>query len=850
MVSEVYSKPRLLSGYVGRCRGISDARKGYNKGYSRRRFGRCPAVGSPAIPPKCLLPQISCLILDLPMAPVVAVTSVKKAVKSAEMSTGGDEASVVASCVFSAHYCGTVSLGEASVGMTVKMFERMGLLWAYLAMAFPYAVQAQFACHDYGDGTCVITGYSGAGGDVIVPDTISNLMVTGVGGAFEGRTDVTSVTIGTNVIIIWQAAFSQCSLASVIMPASLTTIQEEAFWGCSNLTSVTFGDNVVSIGNEAFYGCSNIISVTFGSNIVAIGNDAFAHCSKLTSVALPDKVTTLGQSAFGECTSLTNVTIGSSVTSIGFMAFELCASLTSITIPHSVTNIETAAFADCTSLISITIPNSVNSIGWNAFWGCTNLTSVYFTGNAPVPDRHMFDTASGYDPATVYYLPSTIGWGATFGGLPTVPVGYAFTNNGDGTCTITGYTGDGGNVTIPDTISNLVVTSIGYQAFSGRTNLTNVTMGTNLISIGIGAFGNCGNLTNVVIPDSVTSIGIAAFQFTSLISVALPSSITSVGVAIFDNCHLLTSVTIPSSITSIGNVAFDECTSLANVTIPASVTNIGGYAFNSCFSLTNVAIPASVTSIGDYAFQNCSSLTNVTMLFGVTSIGENAFAQCDRLAIVTIPACVISIGAGAFFECYSLTSVTIPNGVTSLSGGPFYLCTSLTNVTIPASVTNIGIYTFYCCTSLTDVTIPDSVTSIGHWAFAYCYDLRGIYFRGNAPSLGSDVFHGDNATLYYPATVVYYLPGTTNWTNPWGSLPTVLWNPHTQSDANFGIQTNRFGFTITNDGSPTIVTEACTNLLNPVWTPVGTNTLTGGSSYFADPQWTTLPCRYYRFRSP
>jgi hypothetical protein len=68
--------------------------------------------------------------------------------------------------------------------------------------------------------------------------------------------------------------------------------------------------------------------------------------------------------------------------------------------------------------------------------------------------------------------------------------------------------------------------------------------------------------------------------------------------------------------------------------------------------------------------------------------------------------------------------------------------------------------------------------------------------------------------------------------------------------ASFGVRTNRFGFTILGTSNLVIVVEACTNLANPVWTPVGTNTLTGGSSYFSDSQWTNYPTRLYRLRSP
>jgi hypothetical protein len=46
------------------------------------------------------------------------------------------------------------------------------------------------------------------------------------------------------------------------------------------------------------------------------------------------------------------------------------------------------------------------------------------------------------------------------------------------------------------------------------------------------------------------------------------------------------------------------------------------------------------------------------------------------------------------------------------------------------------------------------------------------------------------------------------------------------------------------------VVEACTDLGAPVWTPLGTNTLTGGSSYFSDPQWINYSGRFYRLRPP
>jgi len=207
---------------------------------------------------------------------------------------------------------------------------------------------------------------------------------------------------------------------------------------------------------------------------------------------------------------------------------------------------------------------------------------------------------------------------------------------------------------------------------------------------------------------------------------------------------------------------------------------------------------------------------------------------------------VTSIGALAFLSCASLTSVTIPDSVTSIGDNAFFWCTSLTNVTIGNRVTSIGNYAFEYCYSLTSVTIPDSVTSIGDGAFFGCYSLTEIYFQCNAPSIGSDVFDWDPATIYY-------LPGTTGWGPTFGGCPTAPWYlpyPLILNGPSFGVQTNGFGFIISWATNISVVVEACTNVTNPVWQPVQTNTLTDGWCYFSDPDWTNYPVRFYHLRSP
>ena len=209
------------------------------------------------------------------------------------------------------------------------------------------------------------------------------------------------------------------------------------------------------------------------------------------------------------------------------------------------------------------------------------------------------------------------------------------------------------------------------------------------------------------------------------------------------------------------------------VTIPSTlggypVTSIGDDAFSMCMVLTSMIIPNSVTTIDDYAFSGCYELTSITIGTSVTTLGIAAFAGCYRLTSVTIPTSVTSIGIAAFSSCAALTSVTIPNSVTHIGTSAFEECTGLTSVSIGRGVNSIGYETFWNCPSLTSVTIPNSITRIGGEAFSGCLGLTAVHFIGNAPTGTTDMFKSCAAGF-----TIYYISGTTGWTNPWYGYPTV-----------------------------------------------------------------------------
>ncbi len=257
---------------------------------------------------------------------------------------------------------------------------------------------------------------------------------------------------------------------------------------------------------------------------------------------------------------------------------------------------------------------------------------------------------------------------------------YRYTDNGDGTCTITGYTGPGGDVTIPDKLNGLRVTVIGNWAFYNEDSLTSVIIPGSVTTIGDGAFAYCDGLTSVTIGNSVTTIGYSAFSFCNgLTSVTIPDSVTTIGYSAFSNCDCLTSVTIPDSVTTIGYSAFRYCDGLVEITVDTanpSYSSLDGVLFNKDQTTLiqfpggkagDYSIPDSVTAIGSYAFYNCDGLTSVTIGSSVTTIGYSAFSNCDCMTSVTVPDSVTTIGVVAFAYCDGLVEITVDTANPSYS---------------------------------------------------------------------------------------------------------------------------------------------------------------------------------------
>ena len=234
--------------------------------------------------------------------------------------------------------------------------------------------------------------------------TIPN-SVTSIGsGAFRDCSGLTSVTIPNSVTTIGEYAFCYCSgLTSVTIGNSVTTIGDYAFSYCSGLTSMVVESGntkydsrnncnaiIETATNTLISGCKNTI---IPGSVTTIGDNAFWGCSGLTSVTIGNSVTSIGERAFGYCTGLTSVTIPNSVTTIGLYAFSGCSGLTSLTFTGNGAWYPKNNMPSISQIKTVNIGSGITSLGNFGF--TPDVVNCY----AATPPSCSSGTFSNYDGA-------------------------------------------------------------------------------------------------------------------------------------------------------------------------------------------------------------------------------------------------------------------------------------------------------------------------------------------------------------------------------------------------------------------------------------------------------------------
>lgn len=243
---------------------------------------------------------------------------------------------------------------------------------------------------------------------------------------------------------------------------------------------------------------------------------------------------------------------------------------------------------------------------------------------------------------------------------------FAYSENDDGTVTITGGNIVTPKLEIPAELDGKKVSAIGMNAFTGNNVITDLVIPEGVKSLDWYCFNTCENLETVTLPDSLEFIDSWAFERCSrLKTINVPANVTRINGGAFAQNSSMTSITCDpanKNYVSVNGVLFTKDMKelvaypggiQGGYTVPATVNHIGDAAFYGALGLDSVTILGNLDFIGFEAFAECSKLTDVAIRDGVNYVGYWAFRGCDGIKTLTVPQSVTNIGNQAFGFAYA-----------------------------------------------------------------------------------------------------------------------------------------------------------------------------------------------------
>jgi hypothetical protein len=590
--------------------------------------------------------------------------------------------------------------------------------------------------------------------------------------------NATSVTMPNTIVLIEANAFKGKNLRSIMIPSSVTTVEDGAFSQMAALTTIN-----VAPGNTHFYSNDGVLIEKIGSNDWVA---SYPVAKTGTEYAVPEGIYGVRTGAFQCAANLIKLTLPASLkespSSAEFTGYSSAAKLANIEVAAGNTvfksidgvlvsldgkkliaypNAKPGAASSLPAYQGVIgqpsasvykIPDGVEIVGQAAFAQVNGLTAIELNEVKKL-EKGAFDKQTKLRNVRLGSSVDTIEEGA-FGGNQNLtafdvdPLNPNYTSddgviyNADKTELVLFPGGKGGEyTTLPTTTKirrrafyyNNVLAKVNFNkdlevidgdAFQATTELKNITFEApaRVKSIGTFAFQGSG-LTELNIPASLQTVDWSAFGFSKLkkITVADGSQLQSINKEAFNGCKDLEEFTFEGSSTlnKIQKDAFSGDDKLKSFVIPEKVTVLERGAFNGASGLETITFkqPATMTIIGEGAFQGAQALKKIELPSTVTTISKDAFNTCSSLTEIVVPASVTSIDPTGFQECAKLEKFTVDKNNNVYSSVDGFLLSK--DKTILKSFPPAKANTYY-------TMLPPTIETIGKQAFYYVQALENV----------------------------------------------------------------------------------------------------------------------------
>ncbi len=534
--------------------------------------------------------------------------------------------------------------------------------------------------------------------------------------AFADMPYLQSVYMGESITSVgYRAFYNDLRLGSIEFPASVATVQADAFTGCSALYTATKKNAAMVVNtpntellrvlgtsstnpnpnpnpNPGTSGSTVVQSIT-GTNLLWTYDQTTGSLNITGSGSIPNYTATAPAPWNAYSTTIKAITVQTGVTGIGSRAFAGITNVVDLYLPDTVTTIGNEAFYGCVALRTVRLPATLQTLGAGAFRACASLAAVEIPDTIKVIADYTFRDCTSLESIKLSSTLNQIGIEAFAGCIKLNKVEFPTTLYSVGARAFSGAT------TLETVVFRANNTTVSLNAFEGCTGLKKAVYevnppatetGNDLLvkkfiarySSGEGWMADRANGTLTISGvGEVTSSAAWKSELQFVDTLIFSNGITGIGAGLLKDDRNVTHVQMADSVTTIGANAFEGCTHLQTVDFSDALHTVGAGAFAGCSSLTSIELPDSLKVIPENAFARCSTLQNVDMGSGLMMIGAGAFANCTLLDDVVLPASLRSIAAGAFNDCYSLTKLELYGGsLNALAADTFDNCNRLSVV--------------------------------------------------------------------------------------------------------------------------------------------------------------------------
>lgn len=548
---------------------------------------------------------------------------------------------------------------------------------------------------------------------------------------FEDSFNYTVVNLPSQITKIGMNCFRNARIISLTLPASLQTIEANAFYNCKYCnSSLNFPVNLSEIGDFAFFNCKLVEEISFPHNSTIRGDQCFANMSNVKKVTFPSGYQIIYSQEFAYCTNLRQIIFPETLQIIENRAFLNCG-LESVHIPINCTTIEYSAFKDCYLLREIVLNDNITVLPNFCFENTVSLKSINLPNNLKTIEFGCFRNSSLETvniPASVLSIGDYAFYNCSY------LKSYNFT---DKQYTFGKYSLGGINLIEEFSIPLIWKSNRGFHLYDGMINLKKVSFEEGINTIFEGEYANCINLKEIHLPTTLSSINKDAFENTGFVQFILPDSVTNLGEGVFKNCISLKDFTfnknryIPISF-------FQNSFNFSVFTIPQTVVDIRDNCFENC-KLISIQLPESIRSIRAYAFYKCYTQNEIRLPETTIYLMDNCFGSCHLSRIFTLTTQIVVRGVYCFENCKDIEKLIIANDIKKINTGTFSNCQNLKEIEFPNTLQTIGERAFYN-TKISSIKLPESVFEIGFGTFANCYYLKHFKFGSNHNETGGYCF--------------------------------------------------------------------------------------------------------------